>query len=424
MFNKDFLKTITILYVEDDEITRIKLAKILKRIFKDVLLASNGLEGYILFQEQQLANNTIDLILSDINMPKMNGIEMLEQIRSLDNDIPMIYTTARTESEYLIRAIELGVHHYVIKPIDTEDIISRVQKVCEKKYYQNLLQSKNRELEQYLNIIDSVAVVIKINEDGIITFSNSLFLETLKVSQTQLLQKQFNTLVHKDTSSSFLEEMWVSLKQGETWHGDIKYEDTNEEVFFVNSTLFQVTHDTENEYINIGFLSTDEVNEKREFHKKIIKNMNKNSVNTIESKNKINQLSNQLDATKNGNIHQQEVIKNLKEKNNTLLSQVDHFCKELINKDDTHHKTIERTKLNLEKITNSYKKAMQTIALQKESLDFMSEDEKKKKDESIRQEEIINEQRAIIQGLRDTLKNISKDDEKKKDSSILDKLLG
>jgi len=290
MINKDFLKNLTLLYVEDDEIARIKLAKILKRIFKDVLLASNGLEGYILFQEQQLANQTIDLILSDINMPKMNGVEMLESIRELDSEVPIIYTTARTESEYLLRAIELNVNHYVLKPIDTEDIIMRIQKVCEKKYYENLIQSKNRELAQYLNIIDNVAVIIKFDDQRKVQFVNSLFLETSSYESSEVVGKTFNSLVHEKMPTSVLSEMWEKLENGETWHSNIKYEDKEKNVFFINSTIFQVTSDEGNEYVNIGFLSTEEVNEKREFHKKIIKNIKESNIKAFESKNEILQL--------------------------------------------------------------------------------------------------------------------------------------
>jgi len=290
MINKDFLKNLTILYVEDDELARTKLAKILKRIFKDVLLAANGLEGYILFQEQQLANNTIDLILSDINMPKMNGIEMLESIRELDSEVPIIYTTARTESEYLLRAIELNANHYVLKPIDTEDVIMRVQKVCEKKYYENMIHSKNKELAQYLEIIDYVAVIIKLDDAGRVLFTNSLFLDISKYEKGEVTGNTFNSLIHEDTSSNAIDDMWVKLEAGETWHGDIKYEDKEKEVFFVNSTIFQVTTDIGTEYVNIGFLSTQEVNDKREFQKKIIKNIKDSNIKAFESKNEILQL--------------------------------------------------------------------------------------------------------------------------------------
>jgi len=340
MINKDFLKNLTLLYVEDDEIARIKLAKILKRIFKDVLLASNGLEGYILFQEQQLANQTIDLILSDINMPKMNGVEMLESIRELDSEVPIIYTTARTESEYLLRAIELNVNHYVLKPIDTEDIIMRIQKVCEKKYYENLIQSKNRELAQYLNIIDNVAVIIKFDDQRKVQFVNSLFLETSSYESSEVVGKTFNSLVHEKMPTSVLSEMWEKLENGETWHSNIKYEDKEKNVFFINSTIFQVTSDEGNEYVNIGFLSTEEVNEKREFHKKIIKNIKESNIKAFESKNEILQLKHKDEQLELAISQLQNDLLKARTKNLKTKSHLAQYENDLLNIDKRIEKSL------------------------------------------------------------------------------------
>mgnify|MGYP000470210607 FL=1 len=340
MINKDFLKNLTLLYVEDDEIARVKLAKILKRIFKDVLLAANGLEGYILFQEQQLANQTIDLILSDINMPKMNGVEMLESIRELDSEVPIIYTTARTESEYLLRAIELNVNHYVLKPIDTEDIIMRIQKVCEKKYYENLIQSKNRELAQYLNIIDNVAVIIKIDDKGKVQFVNSLFLETSLYESAELVGKMFNSLVHEKMATSVLDEMWERLETGETWHSNIKYEDKEKNVFFINSTIFQVTSDEGNEYVNIGFLSTEEVNEKREFQKKIIKNIKESNIKAFESKNEILQLKHKDEQLELAISQLQNDLLKARTKNLKTKSHLAQYENDLLNIDKRIEKSL------------------------------------------------------------------------------------
>ncbi len=340
MINKDFLKNLTLLYVEDDEIARIKLAKILRRIFKNVLLASNGLEGYILFQEQQLASQKIDLILSDINMPKMNGVEMLESIRELDSEVPIIYTTARTESEYLLRAIELNVNHYVLKPIDTEDIIMRIQKVCEKKYYENLIQSKNRELAQYLNIIDNVAVIIKIDAKGNVQFVNSLFLETSAYESAELIGKTFNSLVHEKMATSVLSEMWEKLENGETWHSNIKYEDKEKNVFFINSTIFQVTSDEGNEYVNIGFLSTEEVNEKREFHKKIIKNIKESNIKAFESKNEILQLKHKDEQLELAISQLQNDLLKARTKNLKTKSHLAQYESDLLNIDKRIEKSL------------------------------------------------------------------------------------
>ena len=159
MFNKDFLKKLNILYVEDEQLALDKLGKLLSKLFNNVTLAQNGLEGYESFLKASKENNPIDLILSDINMPIMNGLEMIEKIRELDKEVPVIYTTARTESENLLKAVELNVSHYVIKPINTQDLLTRITSVCEKKYIESLLEEKQKELEIYLDAIDHVVLI-------------------------------------------------------------------------------------------------------------------------------------------------------------------------------------------------------------------------------------------------------------------------
>lgn len=406
MFNKDFLKEITIMYIEDDEITRQKLAKILKRVFKDVLIASNGLEGYILFQEQQLANNNIDLILSDINMPKMNGVEMLENIRSLDNEIPMIFVTARTESEYLLKSIELGVHNYVLKPIDTEDIILRIQKVCEKKYLQNIIQIKNNELEQYLGIMDNVAAVLKFNAQKEITFVNSSLLETFKYSKEQMLYRKFSEFVHKDAVVSLINDMWETVEKGRTWCSDIKYQDKDENIFYVNSTIFKIVNDNGYEYMCIGFLSTENVNKQREFKKKVINNFQESKKSKLDDTNKIELLEHDLNEKSDSENYLHDLLAESKRKNQQLLSQINFYEKEMNNKDYSHTKSIDTSKNSLEKISNSYKKALMTIDSIKKDMEYLKKDNKVKNNEIIKQQEMINRQKEIIIQLRDTLKNI------------------
>ena len=101
MFNKEFLKNLTVLFVEDEELARTKLAKLLEKLFKSVITAANGSEGLTEFK-----NDHIDLIISDINMPIMNGLEMLENIREIDKNVPVIFITARNESENIFSSID------------------------------------------------------------------------------------------------------------------------------------------------------------------------------------------------------------------------------------------------------------------------------------------------------------------------------
>ena len=117
------LKKINILYVEDDEAIMASFSKILKKVFNSVLTASNGIEGLEVFKENQ---DNIDFVITDIKMPKMDGIEMAGKIKQIDPDMPCILTTAHGEYEYFLRADEVGIYRYVQKPLNVNELFGAI----------------------------------------------------------------------------------------------------------------------------------------------------------------------------------------------------------------------------------------------------------------------------------------------------------
>lgn len=317
MFKKEFLKQLTILFIEDDEITRTQLEKMLNRLFKKVIVANNGLDGYEKYQEDKVGENKIDLILSDINMPIMNGIEMLEKIRVNDSSIPVIFSTARTETEYLIKAISLGVEYYVLKPMNIEDTLNKIEKICEKKYYQKLIQSKTLELKEYLKIINKVSTIYKMDSNKNIIFANQLFLSFLGYSEVDdIKEKSFYDLISNDIDKNIISKLWETLEKNEPWTSDIKYKNLKGEVFYIKSTFLKIINESHYEYICIGFDSTNEVNKKREFHKNILNNIKDKSIEINQSLKDlqtkdliISNLENELKIEKQRNIDFQSQIK-------------------------------------------------------------------------------------------------------------------
>mgnify|MGYP005992231837 FL=1 len=90
--------------------------------------------------------NDIDIIITDLSMPIMNGLEMIEEIKKINDNIPTLITTAHQEISYLKKAIELNVTSYILKPIDIRDIITTVSKAMEPIKLREELIAKNEEL--------------------------------------------------------------------------------------------------------------------------------------------------------------------------------------------------------------------------------------------------------------------------------------
>lgn len=110
---------LTILYVEDDAMTRSLMEMQMKNSFQNVLLASNGEEALRVLQ-----NEKIDIIITDLAMPVMNGYEMIKEIRETDKDIKII-----TLSAYRDHESESYVNYCLSKPVQIKEIINAISKI-------------------------------------------------------------------------------------------------------------------------------------------------------------------------------------------------------------------------------------------------------------------------------------------------------
>ena len=141
--NKELLKSISLLYVEDDNDIREFTAKALKSLVYNIILAVDGEDGLKKMKE----NLSINIVLTDINMPKMNGLEMCEEIRKYNKDIPIVITSAHRDSDFFKKAIEVGVTAYALKPIDLYQLINSLVKAIEPIFLRQKLEKINNALE-------------------------------------------------------------------------------------------------------------------------------------------------------------------------------------------------------------------------------------------------------------------------------------
>lgn len=117
-------KNFTVLYVEDDESLQRETLKVLDRIFHTVVSANNGLEALEAFQ-----NGCFDLIITDIEMPKLNGLQLSEAVKKENSTIPIIVVSAYSNAQYFIEAIKIGISNYILKPINMSDLMTTLLRV-------------------------------------------------------------------------------------------------------------------------------------------------------------------------------------------------------------------------------------------------------------------------------------------------------
>ncbi len=152
-------RDLVILYVEDEESTRNNSFELLSLMFDKVYAAKDGQEGFDLYKKV-----SPDIIISDIEMPYLNGLELASEIRKENKTVQIILTTAYTDTRFLLKAIELNLVKYLVKPV----IISELEKALDSAYenIKALIKSeiyitsdtifdfKNRELKTSNKIIE------------------------------------------------------------------------------------------------------------------------------------------------------------------------------------------------------------------------------------------------------------------------------
>lgn len=108
------LKNLKLLFVEDEEDLIEIITDTLAKLDANFLTAKNGEEALTLVEE----NSDIDVIITDINMPVMNGLRMIKELTNRGNKIPIIIMSAHTEIDYIERAKDMGIDNYLLKPFD------------------------------------------------------------------------------------------------------------------------------------------------------------------------------------------------------------------------------------------------------------------------------------------------------------------
>ncbi|MCK9454122.1 response regulator [Sulfurimonas sp.] len=198
---------ISVLYVEDNLGLSKNMQALLSRIFKDVLIAHDGQEGYA-----EYLHSRPKIVITDINMPGMNGFEMIAKIHEVESDCKIIILSAYDEKKHLYKAIELGVFAYLHKPakapqlINTlHDAVLSIQKEENSRIFLNQLQN-------IFNYQNNIVVMVQKNEFVLINkrFNEFFGIESIeefheKYSNIDKLLLEHKEFLHSTSSSKWLD---------------------------------------------------------------------------------------------------------------------------------------------------------------------------------------------------------------------------
>lgn len=199
------LANLKVLYVEDEEFHREQLGIFLKRRVGKLYLAEDGQDGLSKFKEFNP-----DIVITDLKMPEMDGIEMSKEIRKTDKNCAIIITTAFSDVETILSVVNVGIDNYVIKPIKNDELIEAMLNAAVKIFKQrqdetiindNTILSKTSKTEVENKIKDLFARFIKTNtgkgpKDINVFISGSLIeikaFDTLTLFEKKLLENSKN----------------------------------------------------------------------------------------------------------------------------------------------------------------------------------------------------------------------------------------
>jgi len=257
---------LNVLYVEDDAITREALLEFLTEVTKKVYTAEDGKKALKIYEKEN-----IDVLITDIKMPEMNGFELIKKIREKDRDIPVIVTTAYDEVDYLVECIELGVNHFLLKPIETDKLYEILKKIVENLSMQKNLVHLAYLLAEYKNAIDVSTILIKVDTKGNITYVNKEFENISQYKLEELEGLPFLDLLYP--ASYNIEEItdYFTLSMKDVWRGELKLKEKDGSPFYVKLTIVPITVEEKQiiEYVLIAHDISELVNKKEELTRQL-----------------------------------------------------------------------------------------------------------------------------------------------------------
>ncbi|MGM0533972.1 MAG: response regulator, partial [Campylobacterota bacterium] len=202
-----------VLVVDDSQASINYIKKTLRRLLLQVESAKNGKEALRKLQDHE----DILLVISDMNMPLMNGLDLTKAIRANPkfSKLKIIITTGYADDKTKVELFKYGVDDVLYKPVVAEEMMYKTANV--------ILEEKSFEdIERFNQVADEHIISSSTDENGIITQASEAFSKISGYRKNELIGQSHRLLRHPDMPASVYTELWETIKQGKTWLGEIK----------------------------------------------------------------------------------------------------------------------------------------------------------------------------------------------------------
>lgn len=223
-----FCRNENVLLVEDSNTVSNQIKQILEKILLKVTIVEDGIKALELLNQ----NNNFSLVISDYEMPNLDGLELTRKIRALNyyKNSPIIIITKTNENELKTKFYKYGANDIILKPILQEELISKVINI-----FLNLKQIE--EIKAFNNLIDKNIISSSTNIKGEIVSVSEAFCEISGYTKDELLGRNHNILKHPDMPNSIYKELWETISSGKIWKGELKNLKKNGDYYWVKAII-------------------------------------------------------------------------------------------------------------------------------------------------------------------------------------------
>ena len=230
-----------LLYAEDDGSTREVVQLMLNRRFPGMVVhaADNGRRGLDLYHDVRP-----DIVLADMKMPVMDGITMAQEIRKHDQRTRIIITTANTDTNRILEAIDVGINNYVLKPINQVKLFASIEQCISGIKLEKELAQQREHIHKLSHAVEqSPVAIMMIDTSGLIEYVNPRFMQLTGYQQEEAVGRNGGFFHANQGTLQDEDQLWQVIASGREWRGEFRCRKKNGELYWASASISPLVDD-------------------------------------------------------------------------------------------------------------------------------------------------------------------------------------